>query len=58
MDEVAIEDRFGDELTVSADLGQVHVDGAPVSDWLFTPRQARKLAKALKRAAKAAEAAE
>lgn len=63
--EATIKDVYGDEAWVASGGGRVYLDvvidpgrvGETGSDLSLTPEAARKLAKALKRAAKAAEAA-
>lgn len=60
MKTTTISDDFGDTLEVSSGLGVelLAVYGGRGSDFLLSPKAARKLAKALRKAAKAAEASE
>ena len=53
--EVTIVDRYDDAATVSADRYNVYLEGID-DGFIFTAKDARKLAKALKRAARYIEA--
>jgi hypothetical protein len=54
--EKTLEDSWGDEIEVATgEWGTVNVNTFRMDSFEFTPKKARKLAKALRKAAKAAE---